>query len=137
MADVNGRPARPKPHKWESAVPALSPNISPTSQAGNPAVAGLVAYSRTSPPASSVALVTLNALGGLLLFGGLFTMVVGMNRTVPGENAYSNTAAASINAVLQFASTSTLIVLIGGVALLLGGMALVGSLVVAAVKAHG
>ena len=68
--------------------------------------------------------------GGAILFvGGFIAMITGATRTFPA------TFGSSVADALDFAGRSTLIVTAGGVALMLGGMCLVGSLIVAAVKA--
>ena len=62
-------------------------------------------------------------------------MIVGITRTAPRGNSFLSNAADGITSALQFASTSTLIVLIGAVALLIGAMSLAGALTAVAVKA--
>ena len=61
--------------------------------------------------------------------------MVGMNRVPPQVNIFSDSAVDTITSALQFASTNTLIELFGGVAFLIGAMALIGALTAAAVKA--
>lgn len=89
----------------------------------------------TLVPKSNPALVTLQVLGSLLFIGGLIAMIAGITRKAPASNQFLSSAADDITDAMKFAATSNLIVLAGGVALMLGGMALVGALIVAAVKA--
>lgn len=112
MTDINAHPS----------IPDARPSSTPQMQA--------VVEAPTTK--SNSALTTLKTLGALLSIGGIITMIVGITRKAPRGRFTS--AAEDIQSLVQFAGTSTLIVLSGAVALLLGGMALVGSLTVAAIN---
>jgi hypothetical protein len=86
------------------------------------------------PAKSNSALIALQVIGGCLLVGGFITMIVGMNRVPPRGNIFADSAVDTITGAMQFASTNLLIELFGGVAFLIGAMAPIGALTVAAVK---
>jgi hypothetical protein len=115
MTDTDAEPAVPAgPHKWMSSSPALTPQVSP-------------APAKVVIRPANPALTALQTIGACLMLGGLITMIVGITRTAPSGNSFLSNAADTITSAVQFASTSTLIVLIGAVAFLIGAMSLVGA----------